>query len=381
MEEKIQIVKCVVRCCNALLGARTLLSPLFKKKDGDKSVPAPFKCIRIVLNPVETVFSLLIVGRMSDETKVKSDLAEEPVQLPEVVEIERFERFILLERRMSDYTARNYRYALESFFHWMRTQGRWSGQLTNISQTQVRAFLLEHGKSLARRTLHNHVSGLRSFFHYLRQRGMETGNPFVGITLPKLDKPLPKFLSESQMRELLEAPMTMMKSGQITPFIAWRDRLIMEVLYGGGLRISEVVNLKYGDIEPSQGIARVLGKGNKTRLCPLGKVAMECLRQFKSLSPFTAYGDSVFVNENGATVSARSIQLSLKRYLQAVALPMDITPHKLRHSYATHLLNNGADLRLVQELLGHASLSTTQVYTHVDMKRLKEAYKQAHPRA
>jgi len=156
----------------------------------------------------------------------------------------------------------------------------------------------------------------------------------------------------------------------------------MELLYGGGLRVSELAALNYGSIDFQVGVARVTGKGRKERLCPLGKVAMAVLTKFKQeFAPRSGLDDAIVINPNGSRISVRQIQLILKRYLALADLPMDLSPHKLRHSYATHLLNAGADLRLVQDLLGHASLSTTQVYTHVSAARLKEVYRKAHPRA
>jgi len=156
----------------------------------------------------------------------------------------------------------------------------------------------------------------------------------------------------------------------------------MELLYGGGLRVSELVALNYGSVEFESGVARVLGKGNKERLCPLGAVALAVLKKFKNeFARNTSPTSPVLVMPNQRRMPVRQVQLMLKRYLALADLPLDLTPHKIRHSYATHLLNAGADLRLVQELLGHASLNTTQVYTHVSVARLKEVYNKAHPRA
>jgi integrase/recombinase XerC len=163
---------------------------------------------------------------------------------------------------------------------------------------------------------------------------------------------------------------------------AWRDRLAMELLYGGGLRVSELVGLTFGDVDGETGVARVLGKGNKERLCPLGRVAIAVVRKVRDefARDKTATGP-LLTKANGTRMEIRAVQLMLKRYLSLAGLPLDLTPHKLRHSYATHLLNAGADLRLVQELLGHSQLATTQVYTHVSVARLKEIYAKAHPRA
>jgi integrase/recombinase XerC len=206
-------------------------------------------------------------------------------------------------------------------------------------------------------------------------------DPFLGVPLPKLQKRLPQFLTEEQMRALLGAPQRLLADGQLDAHTAWRDRLAMELLYGGGLRVSELAGLTHGAIELEDGVARVLGKGRKERLCPLGRVAIEVLRRFRAeFTPGAGRASPVLVNRDGRPTSVREVQLLLKRHLAAAGLPLDLTPHKLRHSYATHLLDAGADLRLVQELLGHAQLATTQVYTHVSMARLREIHAKAHPR-
>jgi integrase/recombinase XerC len=246
----------------------------------------------------------------------------------------------------------------------------------------VRSFLVEQGRRIARRTLHNHVSGLRAIYRYLREQGVVEANPFTGVTLPKLQKPLPKFLSESQVTQLLNAPIMLWKEGKLGEFEAFRDSLILELLYGGGLRVSELCALRHEAVDSGQGVARVFGKGRKERLCPLGPVATQCLKTFVRRFGLCAdLKDFVICHRNGKAMQPREIQKLLKKHLAAAELPLDMTPHKLRHSFATHMLDHGADLRAVQELLGHANLSTTQVYTHVSVARLKEAHKQAHPRA
>ena len=289
---------------------------------------------------------------------------------------------LILERRMSAYTVRNYRAAIENFVNWMEGRGACCNDFSEVRPLDVRSFLIEEGRRLARRTLHNHVSGLRVFYRYLRTQGQVESNPFVGVTLPKLGKSLPKFLTESQIRVLLNAPIMLWKQGKLGEFEAFRDTLILELLYGGGMRVSELCALNHGKIDPEQGVARVLGKGRKERLCPLGPVAIRCLRQFVDRFDLSAeFEAAVICTRNGCRMQPRQVQKLLKRHLAAAELPLDMTPHKLRHSYATHMLDNGADLRTVQELLGHANLSTTQVYTHVSIARLKKAHKQAHPRA
>lgn len=290
--------------------------------------------------------------------------------------------YLAHERRVSEYTVRNYRAAVEYFVRYLEEAGKWRGDFAAVTSIQVRSFLIEAGRDKARRTLHNQVSGLRAFYLYLRKQGIVENNPFTGLTLPKLDKPLPKFLTEAQMRDLLNAPIMLWKDGKIGEFEAFRDSLILELLYGGGLRVSELCALNHGDVDTGQGIARVMGKGRKQRLCPLGPVALQCLKAFVQRFELEVALDApVVCQRGGKRMIPRQIQKLLKAHLAAAELPLDMTPHKLRHSFATHMLDEGADLRAVQELLGHANLSTTQVYTHVSIARLKEAHKQAHPRA
>lgn len=312
-------------------------------------------------------------------------MKELPPPIPEDVAEEWLDPFLTYlekERRYSRYTLRNYRQAFEDFYRWLVPSGLWERGWDALTPRDVRDFVIEAQRRFDRRTLHNHVSGLRAFFKYWLKRGAVARNPFVGVPLPKLEKRLPKFLTEEQMKRLLAGPIRLLENESLDAFTAWRDRLAMELLYGGGLRVSEVCNLNHGDIDPDTGVARVFGKGRKERLCPLGKVAMAVLMKFKQdFSPETGRDHPVLVTSGHKRLPVRQVQLLLKRYLALADLPLDLTPHKIRHSYATHLLNAGADLRLVQELLGHASLNTTQVYTHVSVARLKEIYAKAHPRA
>ncbi len=286
------------------------------------------------------------------------------------------------ERRYSAYTVRNYRQAFEDFYAWLLSGGRASHGFASLTARDVRDFVVEGQRRFERRTLHNHVSGLRRFFRFWMQRGRLARNPFTGVPLPKLTKPLPKFLTETQMTALLNGPLRLLQNETLDAFIAWRDRLVLELLYGGGLRVSELVELNYGAIDFASGSARVLGKGKKERICPLGAVAMAVLKKFRDdHAKHTGPISPVVVTVRHQRLPVRAVQLLVKKYLALADLPMDITPHKLRHSYATHLLNSGADLRAVQELLGHASLTTTQIYTHTSVARLKEIHTKAHPRA
>ena len=308
-----------------------------------------------------------------------------PAEIPPAVLAEwwaPFGDFLAKERRYSRYTVRNYRQAFEDFYRWLAAAGLWARGLDALGSREMRDFVIEGQRRFDRRTLHNHASGLRTFFKFWLRRGRLRRNPLAGVPLPKLEKRLPKFLTEEQMKLLLTGPQRLLENASIGAHEAWRDRLAMELLYGGGLRVSELVGLDFGAIDCESGVARVLGKGRKERLCPLGRVALAVLVKFRDeFARRTAPASAVLTNPNGTRMTVRAVQLMLKRYLALAGLPPDLTPHKLRHSYATHLLNAGADLRLVQELLGHAQLATTQVYTHVSVARLKEIYAKAHPRA
>jgi integrase/recombinase XerC len=286
------------------------------------------------------------------------------------------------ERRYSRYTVRNYRQAFEDFWRWLAKNGLAHRDWDKLESRELRDFVIEGQRRFSRRTLHNHLSGLRAFWKFWMRRGRLSRSPLVGLPLPKLARPLPKFLTEKQMVDLLAGPQRLMDTGSLDPFTAWRDRVVMELLYGGGLRVSELSGLNFGQIDFERGFARVLGKGNKERLCPLGRVAMAVLVKWRDEFARTPAANApVIVSARHQRLHVRQIQRLLKRYLVLADLPADMTPHKLRHSYATHLLNAGADLRLVQELLGHVNLATTQIYTHVSVARLKKVYEQSHPRA
>lgn len=290
--------------------------------------------------------------------------------------------YLAKERRYSAYTVRNYRQAFADFYLWLQQGARANTGFAALTPRDIRDFIIEAQRRYQRRTLHNHVSGLRAFFKFWMLRGRIERNPFVGMPLPKLEKALPKFLTERQMALLLGGPTKLLQNGSTDAFSAWRDRLVLELLYGGGLRVSELVALNYGAVDISEGSARVLGKGRKERICPLGSVALAVLKKFRTeFATKTGLTDPVLVTPRHRRLTVRAVQLLVKKYLALADLPMDLSPHKLRHSYATHLLNSGADLRAVQELLGHANLTSTQVYTHTSVARLKEVHAKAHPRA
>lgn len=300
--------------------------------------------------------------------------------------LEDFLEYLQYRRQLSPYSIRNYKNALLDFFQYADSETGWEGNPDQLKARDLRSYIIDRQRKLARPTLHNRISGIRTFFKWALTEGEADHNPCTGLVLPKLERRLPHFLTETQIRALLQAPLAGLKS-DATPtekevFDAWSGRLMLELLYGAGLRVSELCGLEHGMIEEGRGIARITGKGGKQRLCPLGPIALNVyLYHKRNFSKKRAPSDPVITTWGGRPLYPRRVQLLLKDYLSAADLPGDITPHKLRHSYATHLLDNGAELRAVQGLLGHSSLSTTQVYTHVSVARLKAAHRQAHPRS
>lgn len=293
-----------------------------------------------------------------------------------------FLQHLASERRYSKYTVRNYAQGFDDLWRWMAANGRTAADIPRLTSRDLRDFVIESQRRLDRRTVHNRVSGLRAFIRFWIRRGKLEKNPLTGVPLPKLEKRLPAFLTETQAAALLDAPMRWLKGDSPDPFMAWRDRLILELLYGAGLRVSELCGLDHGRVDLDGGVVRVHGKGDKDRVCPIGDVAREVLAKFtRDFSPATGNDDPVIIHRDGSRLTPRDVQRLMKGHLASAGLPHDLTPHKLRHSFATHLVDRGADLRLVQELLGHARLGTTQIYTHVTVARLKAVYDKAHPRA
>ena len=305
--------------------------------------------------------------------------SDESANLPEIAV--QYLEFISKERRLSVYTSRNYRHSIILFFKWLSGINQ-NITFQNIGQMEARSYLVEAQRSLARTTLRNHFSALKGLFRFAQQRKICGSNPFANLTLPKLEKSLPKFLSEKQTKSLLQSSNFDAASHSKTDFIQFRDLLILKILYAGGLRVSELVSLDYSDIDFTKATLRVSGKGGKERIAPIGSSVMQDIIFFRdNLCTISSCNSPILINRAGKRLSVRSVQLILKKKLRQAGLPDDISPHKVRHSYATHLLDRGADLRAVQDLLGHASLSTTQIYTHLSVAKLKETHKTAHPRS
>ncbi|MEX0332046.1 MAG: tyrosine recombinase XerC [Puniceicoccaceae bacterium] len=311
-------------------------------------------------------------------------MGEQNLPKVEREQIDRFLRFIESERQYSSYTVRNYRQALEGLLSYV-AEGR-SG-VRNLFEMMgpltIRSYVIDAQRTgVSKRTLHLRLSAFRSFFRYLRKHGIVDHNPVAGISVPKYRKPLPKFLTEREMERFLDGPAQLLEAGECDGFTAKRDALLFELFYGAGLRISEVVQATWGSYDKGSRCLKVLGKGRKERLCPVGEHAARLMEEYrKDHAVVTGQEDPILHTLAGKPLSPFWIQKRMKIYLRLADLPEDLTPHKIRHSFATHLLNAGADMRVVQELLGHASLSTTQIYTHVGLKRLKDAHSQAHPRA
>ena len=293
--------------------------------------------------------------------------------------VEQFTNYLRVERDASPLTIRNYAADLQAFRAWTGEKFHRPCDWSSVDQLQVRGYLvalMEHGYNRA--TIHLKMSALRSFFRWLVREERMKQNPVVGLTLPKKARRLPKFLTIQQIDALLNAPLA--DKDPRNTLAVWRDKAILETFYSGGLRIHELVQLNDDDVDLLGEVARVRGKGKKERLAPLGGPAVEALQKYLELRARSARGP-LFVNRFGGRMTARSVQRMVKKYLIIANLDPSLTPHKLRHSFATHMLDAGADLRSVQELLGHANLSTTQIYTHITPERLKRVYEKAHPRA
>lgn len=306
--------------------------------------------------------------------------------------IQKFLAHLAADRGASIYTQRNYRQALFEFFRWHQEERHQPPAWRDLQRDDFRAYLRFLGRgSLSRAAIQLRFCALRSFYKFLIRHGEVPSSPIKNISLPKLEKRLPKFLTAKQMLDLLGAPLKPLekskpKKGRGRPIVAsacYRDTAILETIYSCGLRISELCGLNVADVDWNEHLVRVLGKGKKERQVPIGEPALTAIRNYWStLEQPPGSNEPVFLSElSGGPLSPRILQTRLKKYLITAGLDPKLTPHKLRHSYATHLLDAGADLRSVQELLGHAHLTTTQIYTHLTTERLKRAYDNAHPRA
>lgn len=285
--------------------------------------------------------------------------------------IEKFIRYLEIEKNYSPHTVINYKLDLEDF-------RKFVGDLDfeKIDYLLLRKYLaVLKEKALGNRSVGRHLSALRSFFRFLAHEGLIKINPITMLSSPKLEKHLPSFMTEGEVAKLIESAFAKDEKDER----GLRDRAILETFYSSGLRISELVALSQADIDFISGIVKVMGKGKKERVVPIGDAALLTIRKY--LDKRKKESDAIFLNKNGKRITTRGVRNIVGKYLKSTGIKRGVSPHTLRHSFATHLLDRGADLRTVQELLGHADLATTQIYTHLSTEKIKKVYDKAHPHA
>ena len=290
--------------------------------------------------------------------------------------IDDFLSFLEVERNASHRTLRNYEHSLNKYKESYKGFEDWF----SCTSDDFREYLYECMKlEMARSTIRLHFSALRSFFKFLtRRRGLKL-NPLSDIQLPKANRTLPLVLTLKQVEQLLSLPFNVKQPKQAPQWASARDAAILEVFYSTGIRLSELADLKFDDFDFFNETIKVKGKGSKERMVPVGSHAIEALNKYFHQAKIKE--GPLFISKSRKRISSRAISDVVKKYTELAGFPVGVSPHKLRHSFATHLLDNGADLRSVQNLLGHSSLSTTQIYTHVSIERIKKTYNNAHPRA
>lgn len=285
--------------------------------------------------------------------------------------IEKFVRYLEIEKNYSPHTILNYKLDLQGFNKFIT-----GTDLEKIDYLSLRKYLaVLKEKNLGNRTVGRRLSSLRSFFKFLTRESYIKTNPMLMLSSPKLEKHLPSFMTEDEVYKLIESAFAKDKDD----LLGLRDRAILEAFYSSGLRISELVGLNLDDIDFISGILKIRGKGKKERIVPMGETALLAIRRY--LDKRKKQAEGIFLNNNGRRITSRGVRFVLVKYLKAAGVKPGVSAHTFRHSFATHLLNRGADLRTVQELLGHANLSTTQIYTHLTTEKLKSVYDKAHPHA
>lgn len=317
------------------------------------------------------------VGRTNGDMKAaKAPPAAKEIAPPPDPLAEAFLQYLEFERNASPRTLLNYTHALGQF----RATGARGEDWPALKADHFRRYLFDLQKrGLARPTVRLHFAALRTFYKFLGERHGLAENPLKVVLLPKLQRKLPLVLTGKQIDELLSAPLRVEKEAQAPAWMPLRDAAVMELFYSSGLRLSELVALDVRHVDPYSENVRVLGKGRKERVVPIGAPALTAIQKYRQAAKVEV--GPLFLSRLRRRLSVNSVWHLLRRYLRHTSIPIGISPHKLRHSFATHLLDAGADLRSVQALLGHASLSTTQIYTHVTVERMRKAYDEAHPRA
>jgi integrase/recombinase XerC len=306
--------------------------------------------------------------------------------------LDRYATFLRVEKSVSAHTLRNYLSDLVQFFVFAEKPRKQEVirpvAVGQIDHHMIHAFLSTLHRQHKKSSIGRKLSAIKSFFRFLLREGIIERDPTIHIASPKQEQPLPTHLTVDDMFRLLDTPPSDTPAGV-------RDRAILEVLYSCGLRVSELVGLNWGEIDPNLEVVRVKGKGNKERIVPIGRKALEALERYRAqipalvvrkrrntlLSVTSLATSSVFLNSRGGRLTTRSVARLVAGYARDCGIALKTSPHALRHTFATHLLDSGADLRAIQELLGHASLSTTQKYTHVNLDHLMQVYDKAHPRA
>ena len=288
--------------------------------------------------------------------------------------IDSFLRFLQLEKGLSKNTISSYQTDISGFNQWCSDQ---AVKFSEVNLRHAENFIVSlRKKELAPASISRKISSLKSLFIYLKKQQHIKTNPFQDLVLPKIPKSLPKSMSMEEVNTLLDAPDT-------STFIGLRDKTMLELMYATGLRVSELVNLKYSSFDFERSVIKVLGKGSKERIIPFGDSALSWLKQyidFRRQNNLSMNSKYFFISQKLSQVTRQSFWQRVEHYQKIASIPYKISPHTLRHAFATHLLNNGADLRSVQMLLGHSDLSTTQIYTHIAKQRLSEMIKKHHPR-
>ena len=301
--------------------------------------------------------------------------------------IQQFLHYLSLEKNSSPHTCRCYRKDLEGFQDFLKSSGMYlnaSGgiEIEKADRMAIRKYISSLHRKNKKSSIARKISTLRSFFNYLTREQVIASNPAKSVSTPKVEKTLPTTLTVDEAFRLMDSPKSIPeKSSEVSKENRLRDRAILELLYSSGLRVSELVGLNLDQFDSDLGIVRVMGKGRKERIVPVGVKAIEAVKAYLEGRDVAKGGEPIFINFFGGRLTTRSVGRLMKKYTRHAGIFRKVSPHSLRHTFATHLLDAGADIREIQEMLGHSSLSTTQRYTHVSMGRLMEVYDRAHPRS
>jgi len=301
--------------------------------------------------------------------------------------IQQFIHYLALEKNASPHTCRCYRKDLEGFEDFLKSSGMYLNlaggvEIEKVDRIAIRKYMSFLHRKNKKSSIARKISTLRSFFKYLIREQVIPSNPAKSVSTPKVEKTLPTTLTVDEAFRLMESPKSIPeKSSEVSKENRVRDRAILELLYSSGLRVSELVGLNVNQLDSDLGIVRVMGKGRKERIVPVGVKAIDALKAYLKRRGALTGDDPIFINPSGGRLTARTVGRLIKKYTRHSGIFRKVSPHSLRHTFATHLLDAGADIREIQEMLGHSSLSTTQRYTHVSMGKLMEVYDKAHPRS